>query len=47
MNTISSRRHFLRMTGLTVTGMSARSYARIIGANERIRHLASRNANTE
>jgi predicted dehydrogenase len=32
-----ARRAFLQTAGLAVAGMSARSYARIIGANERIR----------
>ena len=37
MNAQPTRRHFLSAAGLSVAGMSARSYARIVGANERIR----------
>ncbi|MCX7824533.1 MAG: Gfo/Idh/MocA family oxidoreductase [Verrucomicrobiae bacterium] len=39
MNTACSRRDFIKTAavGVTATGMTARSYARIMGANERIR----------
>ncbi len=37
MNSSQTRRQFLSAAGLAVAGMSARSYARILGANARIR----------
>ena len=37
MNAQPTRRHFLNAAGLAVAGMSARSYSRILGANDRIR----------
>ena len=37
MNSSQTRRQFLSAAGMSVAGLSARSYARIIGANERIR----------
>ncbi len=37
MNSSQTRRQFLSAAGLSVAGLSARSYARILGANDRIR----------